>query len=66
VPKDQAMNTFFMRILALMNISINIAAIVCVFVFPPYPYGIFGFALPTLCLVAYIEGFKKKLLIEKK
>ena len=48
------MNTFIMRILGLMNIMINAAGIVCVFLFPPYPYGVFAIALPTLCIVAFI------------
>jgi hypothetical protein len=60
------MNVFFMRILGLMNIMINAAGIACVFLFPPYPYGVFVIALPTICLVGFVEAFKKKLLIEKK
>ncbi len=55
-----------MRILGLMNITINAAGIACVFLFPPYPYGVFAIALPTICLVGFVEAFKKKLLIEKK
>jgi len=60
------MKTYLMRILGLTNISINIAAIVSVFLFPPCPFGVLAIAFPTMFLVAYIEWFKKKFLIEKK
>jgi hypothetical protein len=48
------MKTFIMPLLSIINILINTGGIVCVFLFPPYPFGVIAIALPTLCLVAYI------------
>lgn len=60
------MRTFFMPLLGVLNIFINITGIACAFIFHPYPIGVLCIAFPTLVIVSFIELRKKQLLIEKK
>lgn len=55
-----------MPVFGILNIIINLSGIVCVFVYPPEPYALFGVATVTLGLISYIEFFKKSLLLDKK
>ena len=48
------MNKYVMPALAATTILINISAMVCVFVFPPEPYVLFGLAFVPTIVLTYI------------
>lgn len=48
------MNKYVMPTLAMTTILINLSAMVCVFVFPPEPYALFGLTFVPTIVLTYI------------
>ena len=48
------MNKYVMPALATTTVVINLAAMVCVFAFPPEPYALFGLSFVPVIVLTYI------------